>query len=57
MFGRQPLSTAPFCYLREEEPYNVFQRLRARDLSQSFISVRDFSGPAAPVRDESEGVP
>lgn len=57
MFGRQPLSTAPFCFIEQEEPVNVYQRLRARDLSQSFISVRDFSGPAIPVRDESEGVP
>ena len=57
MFGRQPLSTAPFCFLEELEPVNVFQRLRARDLSQPFFSVRDFSGPAIAVRDQSEGVP
>lgn len=57
MFGRQPFSTAPFCFIEQEEPQNVYQRLRARDLSQPFISVRDFSGPAIHTTDESEGVP
>jgi hypothetical protein len=47
MFGRQPLSTAPFCYLLEQEQPDAYQRLRARDLS----------GPAFMIRDESEGAP
>jgi hypothetical protein len=57
MFGRQPLSTAPFCTIGTHEIVDAYQRLRARDLSQPYISVRDLSGPAILIRDESEGSP
>lgn len=57
MFGRQPLSTAPFCTLDVRQVINAVQRLQARDFSQPFFSVRDFSGPFIRVRDETRGVP
>ncbi len=67
MFGRQPFSTAPFCYLREQEPVTLSQRLQAFDHSGPFIFVRDASGPfiaaydhsrpGIGLRDSSEGTP
>lgn len=55
MFGRQPLSTAPFCALDERQIIDSVQRLRAQDFSTSFIQVRELSGNFIRVRDESEG--
>lgn len=53
MFGRQPFSVAPFCFLEQEEPTITAQRLQARDRSGPLFHVEDFSGPAVAVRDRS----
>ena len=53
MFGRQPFSVAPFCFLAAEEPLAAAQRLQARDRSEPFMQVMDFSGPAFAARDLS----
>lgn len=57
MFGRQPMSTAPFCTIDVRAVINAIQRLKARDFSQSFFAARDFSGPFIHIRDTTLGVP
>jgi hypothetical protein len=47
MYGRLPLSTRPYCTLRDDQLIPPVQQLRARDLS----------APAFDVTDESAGSP
>lgn len=57
MFGRAPFATLPFCVVPQGQLIDAYQRLRARDLSESFVAVRDRSDNYIEARDKSEGDP